>query len=106
MKTEMKRPVFLTMFLISSCASGTKYKPSIYGHDYRNREIITPVTHERIYCGTREFNKFASVRLEDLTKLALILKYAKVPRKVRLIVENFRKEVAKRNKQNKTLMLK
>ena len=103
MKTEKKLLIHLTIFLLlSSCGSRTTYKPSIYGHDYLNQEIITPVTHERIYCGSPEFNKYATVKLEDLVSLALILKYAKLPKKVRLIVEGFRKEVATRNKQNKT----
>ena len=107
MKTEMKRLATLTTFLIvSSCGSLTKYRPSIYGHDYRNQEIITPVTFERISCGNPTFNEYASVKLDDLVKLALVLKYAKLPFKVRVLVDGFTKEVEKRNKENKTLNTK
>ena len=89
----MKLLLLLTILCVSSCGSQTTYRPSIYGHDYINREIITPVTFERISCGERDFQKYASVNLKDLSKLALILQEAKLPKKVRIIIEAFEKEV-------------
>ena len=89
----MKLLIFLTILCVSSCGSPTTYRPSIYGHDYITRVIVTPVTRKRISCGDREFNKYVSVSLKDLSKLAIILKEAKVPRKVRILVEAFNKEV-------------
>jgi len=86
------------MILLNSCGSVTTYRPSIYGHDYAQREIITPETHVRISCGDQEFNKYVSVSLSDLSKLAIILKNAKVPKKVRILVEGFSKEVKLRKK--------
>jgi hypothetical protein len=86
---------------LSSCGSPTKYRPSIYGHDYVQREIVTPVTHVRISCGDEEFNKYVSVSLKDLSKLALVLKEAKVPKKVRVLIEGFGKEVDLRTKLQK-----
>lgn len=87
------RQILLTIFLISSCSTPTTYRPSIYGHDYVNSEIVTPITHERISCGASEFNRYASVSLEDLTNLALVLKYSDVPPEVRIIIEGFTNEV-------------
>ena len=92
--------MLLTTSLVS-CGSPTKYRPSIYGHDYIQREIVTPKTHVRISCGDREFNKFVSVSLDDLAKLALVLKEAKVPKKVRILIEGFGKEVSLRAKLQK-----
>ena len=101
----MKQLTYLTILLIlSSCLSHTKYRPSIYGHDHVTQEIVTPVSHERIYTGDPEFNKFVSIKLSDLSKLALVLRHAKLPRKVRRIVEKFTKEVKTVEKQNKTLL--
>jgi hypothetical protein len=102
----MKQRILLTILLInlSACGSQTTYRPSIYGHDFETREIITPSTHIRISCGAREFNKYVSVSLKDLSKLALVLKNAKVPRKVRILIEGFGKEVALRKKQNEKLL--
>lgn len=94
----MKLLIALTILLVSSCGSPTKYRPSIYGHDFVNREIVTPNTHVRISCGDRQFNKFVSVSLDDLAKLALVLKEAKVPKKVRILIEGFGKEVSLRKK--------
>lgn len=100
----MKQLTTLMMFLIlSSCGSLTTYRPSIYGHDFKTMEIVTPVTYERISCGEKEFNKYASIKLSDLSKLALILKNAKLPKKVRFIIERFKREVDKRAKENKEL---
>lgn len=84
-------PILLTI-LLNSCGSVTTYRPSIYGHDYRSREIITPVTHERISCGDKDFQKYVSINLKDLSKLAVILKNAKLPKKIRIVIENFKKE--------------
>ena len=98
MTIETKLLTILTILCLSACGSITTYRPSIYGHDYINREIVTPTTHARISCGDREFNKYVSVSLEDLTKLALILKHSKVPKKVRRLVEKFTKEVDLRAK--------
>lgn len=97
MKTGMKLLIFSTI-LLSSCGSTTSYRPSIYGHDYINREIVKPVTHERISCGENDFNRFVSIDLDDLRKLALVLKNAKVPRKVRILIEGFEKEVNRKRK--------
>ena len=94
------RLILLTI-LLSSCGSTTTYRPSIYGHDYITREIITPVTHKRISCGDKDFNKYVSVNLSDLAKLAIILKNAKVPKKVRILVEGFKNEVDQREKENR-----
>lgn len=97
-------PLLITLtILLSSCGSKTTYRPSIYGHDYINAEIITPVTHKRISCSEKDFNKYVSVDLKDLSKLAMVLKYAKLPRKVRILIEAFSKEVKKRKKQAKSL---
>jgi len=103
MKIETKLLTTLTILFLSACGSNTTYRPSIYGHDYINREIITPVNHARISCGEEAFNKYVSVNLNDLAKLALVLKHSKVPKKVRLLIENFKKEVDLRVKQNKSL---
>jgi len=97
--------ILTTCLILNSCGTNTKYRPSIYGHDYKAQEIITPITYKRVKCGDPEFNEYASVRLDDLSRLALILKYAKLPRKVRLLIENFRKEVEQRNKENKKFLL-
>ena len=95
----MKLLILLTILCVS-CGSATTYRPSIYGHDYINQEIVTPTTHERISCGAEDFNKYVSISLKDLTKLALVLKYAKVPKKVRVLIEGFRKELKKVKKAN------
>jgi hypothetical protein len=92
-KTASKLLTTLTILCASACGSNTTYRPSIYGHDYVNREIITPATYARISCGDAEFNKYVSVNLDDLAKLALILKHSKVPKKVRVLIEDFSKEV-------------
>ena len=104
MKTATKLLTTLTTLLVlSGCLSHTKYRPTIYGHDYQNQEIITPTTHERIYTGSPAFNKYVSISLHDLAKLALVLKNAKLPRKVRFIVERFNKEVKQVEAANKSL---
>ena len=105
MKTETKLPIILTLLcVLSGCLGHTKYRPSIHGHDYLRQEIIEPTTHRRIYTGDAEFNKFVSISLDDLAKLALVLKNAKLPRKVRRIVERFSKEVKTVEKKNKQLL--
>lgn len=85
--------MMLLLASMVSCGSKTKYRPSIYGHDYMNMEIIKPVTFDRVSCGDPDFNKYVSVSLDDLSKLALVLREAKVPRAVRVIIENFNKEL-------------
>lgn len=94
----MKQLMILTIFLFSSCGSHTTYRPLIHGHDYLNQEIIVPRTHERIHCGEKRFNKYVSLSLDDLTRLALVLKNAKLPKKVRLLVEKFSHELIEKNK--------
>ncbi len=107
MKLTVIKLLLTLTILCASCGSTTDYRPSIYGHDYINREIITPVTFERISCGDKRFNEYVSVNLDDLAKLALILKHSKVPKKVRLLVEKFKKEVDLRAKlQNKDVGFK
>lgn len=95
----MKQLMFLMILFVSACGSTTSYRPSIYGHDYKNMEIITPVTYQRISCGDPAFQRYVSVDLDDLRKLALVLKNAKVPKKVRILIEGFGKEVDQRFKQ-------
>lgn len=105
MKTEMKLLTTLTTFLIlSSCGSRFKYRPVIYGHDYINQEIITPVTYKRIRTNDKKFNEYASIKLDDLSKLALVLKYAKLPLKVRILVDKYSQELTKRLKENKDIL--
>ena len=94
----MKRLILLMILCVSSCGSSTKYRPEILGHDYKNLEIIKPKTYERVYCGDESFNKYASVSLKDLKKIALILKEAKIPWQVKVIVEELEKEVKRLEK--------
>lgn len=93
----MKLLIYLTILCASlGCGSTTTYRPWIHGHSALEEAIIVPQTKERIYCNDEErFQKYVSVSILDLQKLALILKHAKVPKKVRIIVENFRKDVEK-----------
>jgi len=105
MKIEMKLLTTLILLcVLSGCLRSTSYRPTVYGHDYLNQEIITPTTHKRIYTGDPEFNKFVSISLEDLSKLVLVLKNARLKRKVRRVVEKFSKEVKQVEKQNKQLL--
>ena len=77
----------------TSCSSNTTYRPKIYGHDYYTMTIIEPVTYKATYCGDPDFNKYVSVKLEDLTKLALVLKKAKLPIHIRIIIEEFNNDI-------------
>ena len=105
MRTETKLLATLTLLcVLSGCLSTTKYRPSIHGHDYLRQEIIEPITYRRIYTGDAEFNRYVSISLDDLAKLAIVLKNAKLPRKVRRIVERFSKEVKTVEKKNKQLL--
>lgn len=78
---------------LTSCGSNTTYRPEILGHDYMRMELVKPKKQGRISCGDPQFEMYASVHLNDLKKLALILKKAKLPRHVRLLVEELNKEV-------------
>ena len=93
--------MLLMCLIVGSCKSLTTYRPAIYGHDYVSREIITPVSHNRISCGDKEFNKYVSFSLTDLTKIGVLLKNAKLSRKVRIILEKFDKDIKKKIKKNK-----
>jgi len=105
MKIETKLLTTLTLLcVLSGCLSHTKYRPSIHGHDYLNQEIIEPKTYRRIYTGDPAFNEYVSISLDDLAKLALVLKNAKLPRKVRFIVERFTKEVKEVEAVNKKFL--
>jgi hypothetical protein len=66
----------------------------IYGHDYNAMTIIEPVTKRRVSCGDAEFEAYASISLEDLTKLGALLKTGKFPRHIRILVEEFNKELS------------
>lgn len=57
-------------------------------------ELVRPKKKGRISCGDPQFEMYASVHLNDLKKLALILKKAKLPRHVRIIVEQLNNEVS------------
>ncbi len=84
----------LTLLItLGSCRSTTTYRPTVYGHDYITREIIEPKTYRRINTGDKEFNKFVSFSLDDLAKLRLLLKDAKLSKKVRIIIEKFDKDL-------------
>lgn len=86
--------MILTMLCaVISCAGQTTYRPSVFGHDYVNGEIVTPYTHERISCFDKKFNSYASFRIDDVKKVALALKYAKLPKDVRIILERIKKDV-------------
>lgn len=105
MKTGMKLLTTLTMLcVLSGCLRSTSYRPTIHGHDYLNQEIIEPKTYRRIYTGSPEFNKYVSISLADLSKLALVLKNARLPRKVRRVVERFTKEVKRVKYKNNKLL--
>lgn len=88
----------ILLITLGSCRSTTTYRPSVYGHDYITREIIAPKTHKRISTGDKEFNKYVSFSLTDLTKLRAILKDAKLSKKVRIIIEKFDNEVTAQEK--------
>lgn len=88
----MKLLILLTI-LCASCSSPTKYRPTIYGHDYKYGEIVKPITHERISCRDEEFNKYVSFSLKDFSKIALLLEKADVPYDIRIILEKFEKEL-------------
>lgn len=92
-KTKTATGLLILLITLGSCRSTTTYRPSVYGHDYITREIIKPKTYERISTGDKEFNKYVSFSLDDLNKLRLILKDAKLSKKVRIIIEKFDNEV-------------
>lgn len=82
--------MLLLIALTTSCGSSeTTYRPVVYGHDYVAMEIIRPITFERVSCGDPDFNKYVSVSIDDLVKLATVLKNAKLPRHIRIIVEQY-----------------
>ncbi len=81
------------MILCASCGSQTTYRPTVYGHDYKYGEIVTPVTHERISCRDEEFNKYVSFSLSDLTKVRTALETGEFPAHIILILEKFDKEL-------------
>lgn len=58
-----------------------------------NMTIIEPVTKRRVSCGDDEFNEYASVRVEDIAKLATVLKKARLPKHIRILVEEFNNEI-------------
>lgn len=93
----MKLQIYLTILCASlfllGCGSQTTYRPWIHGHSTLEEAIIVPQTKERIYCNEDRFQNYVSVSITDLQNLALILKHSKVPKKVRLIVEKFNKDV-------------
>lgn len=94
----MKLLIFLTILFVSSCGSPTTYRPWIHGHSTKDQAIIVPQTKERIYCSEDRFQEYVSVSIQDLQALALILKHAKVPKKVRIIIERFNKDVSELEK--------
>lgn len=57
--------------------------------------IIEPKTFKRISCGEPEFQAYASVSIDDLVRIATVLKNAKLPRHIRILVEQFNEEVKK-----------
>lgn len=98
MRQIVTKPLLiLTILCISGCGSNTTYRPLVYGHDYMNMTIIEPKTFRRISCGDEEFNGYASVRVEDIAKLATVLKKAKLPRHIRILVEQLNNEVVELN---------
>ena len=88
-----KIAILLLISLTTSCASSTTYRPKIYGHDFQDGSIIAPKTHERISCSEFRFNEYVSISLDDLAKLALALKNAKLPRHIRIIIEDVNREL-------------
>lgn len=85
----MKQLILLTILcVISSCGSPTKYRPPIYGHDYKRGEIVAP-DHSRISTTSEQFNCFVSVTIDDFKKVALALKKGKFPYHIRVLLEKY-----------------
>lgn len=97
----MKLLIFLTILCVTSCGSPTTYRPDVYGHDYMNMTIIEPISKRRISCGDEEFNEYASVKLKDIVKIATVLKKAKLPRHIRILIEDFETEIKELEKLQK-----
>lgn len=99
-KIEILLLTLSTIFLISSCGSTTTYRPPIAAHDYKNMELVLK-DHSRVYAGDKKFNEYASIHLDDLIKIAIIIKNAKLPKHIILIVEQYEKEVLKLKQKSK-----
>lgn len=102
----MKLLLFLTILCVSGCGSNTTYRPMVYGHDYMRMALVEPVTFRRISCGDEEFQEYASVKVEDLVKIATVLKKAKVPKHIRVLVESLTKELGDVRRFNDEELLK
>ena len=90
----------MILCVVSSCGSKTKWRPPIYGHDYKRGEIVAP-DHSRISTTSDKFNCFVSVRIDDFKKVALALNKGKFPRHIRILIEKYKMVEKSKKKINK-----
>ena len=87
--------LIVLMILCASCGSDIKYRPIVLSHDYKNMELVKPNRQGRIYAGDPEFQEYASVHVQDIANIALVLKNAKVPWYLKHILKDINKKLTK-----------
>lgn len=84
----MRTGIVLLVTLMTGCGN-LKYRPVIFVFDHEKLEITNG--KDRVYCGDESIKGYYAVDGDDLNDIKTVLKHAKVPWHIKIVLERLKK---------------